>query len=356
MSASAAHRRPYATAESPAGGSGRFDMPPYPTGWYQVAASQELRQGQVKTLRCLGRDLVLFRAADRQATVLDAYCPHLGTHLGHCGRVVDGGLECGFHGWRFDAAGRCTHVPAASVIPHRAQLAAWPVREVNGAIMLWFDQGGQKPLWDPPVIPEIGAPDWSTPRPTRTRIVRTHIQELAENGVDQAHFTAIHGRQIAQVAADGLTIEGPVLSHSMRNGFRHRISKGIGGLGRHAPTDMRLPGSLRFTYYGLGTMVCRAAVAGRFPVESVTVLYFLPLDEDRVQVSGALSMRRWGVVTRLLLAIAARETERAIADDTAVLETKRYLSRPLLSDADGPIMQYRKWARQFYASSMTVSG
>lgn len=68
-----------------------------------------------RPLRCLaGLDLVAFRTEDGVAHVFDAYCPHLGAHLGVMGRVVGDCIECPFHGWRFSGKdGACTHVPYA---------------------------------------------------------------------------------------------------------------------------------------------------------------------------------------------------------------------------------------------------
>ena len=59
----------------------------------------------------LGQDLVLFRGEDGIARVFDAYCPHLGAHLGIGGRVCGDGLACPFHGWRFDGEGHLAEVP-----------------------------------------------------------------------------------------------------------------------------------------------------------------------------------------------------------------------------------------------------
>jgi hypothetical protein len=35
--------------------------------------------------------------------------------------------------------------------------------------------------------------------------------------------------------------------------------------------------------------------------------------------------------------------------DIPLWENKLYLSSPLLCDGDGPIMQFRRWASQFYS-------
>ena len=55
---------------------------PMPFGWFAMCYSDELAVGQVKPLRYFGRDLVAWRGEDGQARVLDAYCAHLGAHMG----------------------------------------------------------------------------------------------------------------------------------------------------------------------------------------------------------------------------------------------------------------------------------
>src|SRR5262245_22425125 len=109
-----------------------WDFGPYPNSWLQVAWSHEVPRGAVKSVRLAGRDLVLFRGADDRLRALDAYCSHLGAHLGVGGTVEGNEIRCPFHGWRFDGHGACTHIPCAKKIPVRAKMASWVVREVNG--------------------------------------------------------------------------------------------------------------------------------------------------------------------------------------------------------------------------------
>src|SRR5262249_47520032 len=105
----------------------RFPFPAFPTGWFRVADARDLAVGSVRALHCLGQDLVLWRSADGAARVFDAHCPHLGAHLGVGGRMVDGALQCPFHGWRFDAGGACVGAPGRRA--PTAGLRAWAVRE-----------------------------------------------------------------------------------------------------------------------------------------------------------------------------------------------------------------------------------
>ena len=98
---------------------------PLPNGWFAVAFSHELREGEVRPLHYFGEDLVLFRTRSGRARVLDAFCPHLGAHLGHGGRVMGESVRCPFHGWSFDgASGSCTQIPYCERIPQQALVRA----------------------------------------------------------------------------------------------------------------------------------------------------------------------------------------------------------------------------------------
>ncbi len=41
-------------------------------------------------------------------------------------------------------------------------------------------------------------------------------------------------------------------------------------------------------------------------------------------------------------------------EDVPIWENKAYVVRPALSDRDGPIMKFRKWAEQFYAEGLDL--
>jgi len=93
---------------------------PIPFGWFAVARSQDLASGGVQPLYYFDEHLVLYRSMDGKSHVLEAFCPHLGAHLSHGGKVEDDVIVCPFHGWQFDSQGACVKVPYASQIPKRA--------------------------------------------------------------------------------------------------------------------------------------------------------------------------------------------------------------------------------------------
>ena len=88
-------------------------FPGYPRGWFVIGVSAELGSGEVRPIKYFGRDMVLYRGESGSAIVHDAFCPHLGAHLGHGGTVVGESIQCPFHAWRFDETGKCVDVPNA---------------------------------------------------------------------------------------------------------------------------------------------------------------------------------------------------------------------------------------------------
>ena len=52
----------------------------FPRGWFMVAESAEATNKPVP-LRYFGRDLIMYRGASGRIVVMNAYCPHMKTHL-----------------------------------------------------------------------------------------------------------------------------------------------------------------------------------------------------------------------------------------------------------------------------------
>ena len=105
---------------------------PIPFGWYALAYSSELAAGDVQPLNFFDEHQVLFRTEEGAPQVLEAFCPHLGAHLGHGGKVHGEAIACPFHGWQFNGGGECVGVPYAKEIPKRAKGPAMPV-QLSGA-------------------------------------------------------------------------------------------------------------------------------------------------------------------------------------------------------------------------------
>ncbi|MGE0311887.1 MAG: Rieske 2Fe-2S domain-containing protein [Lautropia sp.] len=115
--------------------------------WHPVATSADATTTPA-ALRILGEDLVLYR--DRAGTpgLLHARCCHRGASL-HYGRVEDEGIRCCYHGWLFDAEGRCLHQmsePDGGARRGNYRQPWYPVIERYGLIFAYLGPESKQPV------------------------------------------------------------------------------------------------------------------------------------------------------------------------------------------------------------------
>lgn len=309
-----------------------------PDGWFALATSDELPRGAVLTRTLAGEEVVLYRTAAGEARVVEAYCPHLGAHLGHCGAVRGEALRCGFHGFCFDGAGACVATDYGARVPPKARLRAWHVRERNGVVLAWRGEG-EAPAWE---VPALDLDGWSPLRVHRWSL-RGHPQETTENSVDVGHFTAVHGyRDVATVRP--ARVEGPHLT------ARYAMTRGLGPLARWG---LRLRIEFEVHAYGLGYSLVDVHIPS-LGLRTRQFVLATPTAPGQIDLRIAVSVPApWrGVLGRALGAALARVLmvmyRHDVAQDFRIWEHKRYVDRPALADGDGPVGLYRRWARQFY--------
>ncbi|NJN24476.1 MAG: aromatic ring-hydroxylating dioxygenase subunit alpha [Acaryochloridaceae cyanobacterium RL_2_7] len=128
-----------------------------PNYWYAVCWSQDLENGAVKPIQVWDQKIALYRDDQGQIHALDDACPHRGIEL-HRGQVNGCHLVCPYHGWEFDADGKCVNIPYLpedqKLPPQFAQ--SFPVQEKYGLVWLFPGNAGlaaEAPLID---IPEFG--------------------------------------------------------------------------------------------------------------------------------------------------------------------------------------------------------
>lgn len=316
----------------------RFPFPPFPKGWFAIGFSSDFAKGEIVTRHYFGQDIVVYRTADGELRATEAYCPHVGAHLGHGGRVEGDRLRCPFHGWCFDGTGQCVEIPGTSRIPPRARLRTWPMRELNGVAFVHFDADGGPSTWDIPVLPEEG---WTGNR-TILWSVRTHTQEVHENVVDPAHLAPLHGVERAVVARCPLE-DGPTFNIAL-NLIADGDIVGMPGVTNDVILDV--------TLHGLGHMVAQTHVRN-LDIRARQRIYCTPVDAERIDIRGIVNLRHLpdAETTEQVAEIFYHAFVNDFAKDFPIWENKRYREKPMLSNSDGPFMMYRKWARQFYSTS-----
>jgi phenylpropionate dioxygenase-like ring-hydroxylating dioxygenase large terminal subunit len=112
-----------------------------PNRGYPILEARALRRWPLGVRR-FGESLVLWRDASGAPVCMIDRCPHRGAAL-RAGRVLDGELECPWHGFRFAPDGACTRIPCSgrdARIPRAMRTAPLPVRERYGLLWLWWGE------------------------------------------------------------------------------------------------------------------------------------------------------------------------------------------------------------------------
>lgn len=306
---------------------------PYPFGWYVACFSEELAVGEVKPLRYFDRELVLWRGEDGVPRMLDAYCRHLGANMGHGGRVRGNLLECPFHAWRYEADGSVLEVPYAKAIPPQVKRPCdhqWPVVERNRAVWFWYHPEGAAPMWEVEEFPELSDPAWTAFDHFEWNVWGS-MQNMAENGVDAAHFQFIHGT--ADFPDYALTSEG------------HKRTGVV-----NAPMDTpwgKVDGQIAYGTVGPGQSYTRfSGIAETLLISGVT-----PISKDKIHVRFAFTQLRAekegdkAPIARGIIKNICRQLDQ----DKVVWDRQKYVPDPIICDGDGPIISFRRYYAQFYA-------
>lgn len=157
--------------------------------WYVACRSSELGRKPIRRT-LLGLPLVLFRSRNEVGALLDR-CPHRNVPLS-LGRVAEGGrLECRYHGWQFDCAGRCRHIPGrADDDAHERRVPACAAREKDGFIWVWPELD-TKPTRELVGVPPVDATAGYT-TVVREVTTRATLHATLENALDVPHTAFLH--------------------------------------------------------------------------------------------------------------------------------------------------------------------
>ena len=261
---------------------------------------------------------------------MDAFCPHLGAHLGHGGHVEGCRLVCPFHGWEWNPDGSNAEIPYSDRVQERARLKRWTSQECNRLIMIWYHPRNEPPLWEIESVPELSSEEY-LPFVTRKWDIATTWQDTAENGADYVHLKFVHN-----------TPELPKVLHYETDGPINRVKLGV----TYYTPKGDVEGTIETESHGPGFSLARFAM-GDF-ARLVMIDWGTPVDMECLRNHKAYAVHQ---DTRPKVAEGfIRDLTQQMEDDIRIFDHKKFIAKPPLVGEDGPIAQFRKWAAQFYVT------
>lgn len=158
--------------------------------WHPVAIAADIGDEPVAA-RLLDVELVIYRGEDGTIAVAVDLCPHRHVRLSG-GKMIDGQIECPFHGLRFDATGQCQHVPALgrkAKLPPSYRVKTFPVEQRYGLVWTCLNGESTVPIPHLPAMIDVAPEDLTYGLPSLWPI---SAPRQIENFIDLAHLPLVH--------------------------------------------------------------------------------------------------------------------------------------------------------------------
>ena len=305
---------------------------------------------QAQTL--LGLPLVICRDRQGHVAALRDICPHRAMPLSF-GRFDGTRLECGYHGWQFDMAGRCRHIPAlvegTGLQTDKIGLPTYPAQDQDGYVWVYVPdtQGLPATLPDVPRLPVLS-------ESYRMLHIATTLTCTIDHGIvglmDPAHGPFVHQsvwwRRRASIHEKLKTFEPLPSGFRMRAHSPSRNSTpykllGLGGVQVTTTIDFVLP-NLRL----------ELVQAGRWWFSSRATVTPLTQEQCRIDFCAAWNCFRWvplfPMPVRGFARLFLNQDKRAMEQQAIGLRSTP--SMMLLGDADMPARWYFRLKAAYLAA------
>ena len=316
----------------------------YPRGWFIVAESHEINAEPIG-VTFFGRDFVIYRGESGAPVMLDAYCKHMGTHLGKNssamlvvadigGRRIEGdAIRCPYHGWRYNAEGHVDDIPYHDgPCPKSASIRSYPVVDNMGCIMMWFDEDGAEPDYPAPYLQQWDEGGWIHWQLDHLPELNIHPQEVLDNMADNRHLGPTHGAPCEYFENE---IKGHVLIQ--RQGGPMAL---YGGVMLYTTT----------WYTGPGILLSKQVWGDTTQFEMIANT---PVSDGRIKAWHGCLVKAAGDTIADTDRDMARQVQagasEAFSKDFEIWQHKAPALKPMAMKSEGPFLNNRKWYGLFYS-------
>jgi len=176
-----------------------------PNQWYVLMESKQVKDKPIGVTR-MGEKLVFWRDDRGKVSCLRDRCPHRGIELSK-GQVVNGHIQCPFHGFEYDPTGRCVLIPANgrdTPVPKVFRAHRYPTHEAHGFIWVWWGENPPEQMKPPRFFDTI---DDDFSYATVYDPWHAHYSRAIENQLDVVHVPFVHHNTIGR--GIGKVVDGP---------------------------------------------------------------------------------------------------------------------------------------------------
>jgi phenylpropionate dioxygenase-like ring-hydroxylating dioxygenase large terminal subunit len=327
-----------------------------PNQWYVVLESHQVKSRPVGVTR-MGEKLVFWRDETGRVACLRDTCLHRGVQLSK-GKVIQGRLQCPFHGFEYDPSGRVTLIPAngkTASVPKVFRAPGYPAHEAHGFIWIWWGEQPPENLAPPRFFDDI-AEDFSYG--SLQDAWKVHYSRVIENQLDVVHLPFVHHNTIG---SGGRTlVEGPVVKWVDEEMFFFYVyNRTDDGSRPRKPSEMPPPDPERDFKLGF---IFPNLWQNYISKDARVLAAFVPVDQENTLLVLRFYQRFLRLpVLRELVNWLAMPFNRYIAhQDRRVVQTHQvkasaYKSGEKLITGDLPIVEYRRRRAELFSDTWRSS-
>lgn len=277
--------------------------------WFVLCESKDIGK-KPRSFMLLNKPIVAYRNEQAQALAFIDQCPHRNVPVSD-GQIVNGHLQCPFHGWEFNQEGTCVKVPGlmADQQVKAARLRKFNVQELAGYIWICLNPRSTKQ----PHLPAHLSDDSLV-----TTSYRTHLKcsslDIAENFLDPFHTPFVHA---GIIRTESRRYKNHIHPFHLPEGLEVHYSKEqpqsgfISWFGRNVERDLGrflMPGIIELEYYA------------QDKIEFVNTMYITPRTQTESTIYFKASLRPYVLPVSLVYAIAGLAIKVALKQDRVILE------------------------------------
>lgn len=187
--------------------------------WQPVCAAADLpKDGAKKRVKIMDEVVVVFRLprkSEREAIrygCVAEHCAHRAASL-YYGFIEEDGIRCAYHGWKYDAGGRCIDQPFEKNPDYKKEVCqpAYPVERLAGLLFIYMGPPERRPLlprWDV-LVRRDGKRTLEV-----HEVLRCNWLQAMENSADTIHTYYLHGHMMkTKGSAEGAYFYRPILDY-----------------------------------------------------------------------------------------------------------------------------------------------
>lgn len=156
-----------------------------------IGLSGNIKTNEINKITIEGKKYAMYRGPDNKVALIDNVCPHRGADLSK-GKIVDGNVQCPYHGWEYNGDGKLVKVPSTGKAQclKNGDINSYRVIEDGGFAWLVNSLGAETVKLPTRYCEELTSSNWV--QVYGSKELKGNITEWLMNSADISHINYVH--------------------------------------------------------------------------------------------------------------------------------------------------------------------